>query len=245
MVIMGHRDMKKFGPSALVSPRVLLGVGLVTATALFGGTGCGLSYSLTGLYVEPTGACLYPGSTAQFSAYGTYTEGNHTSKTEEITDQVSWSTSLADVATVNTTGLATAGSSYVGNTPVTATAHGEFGILISSANLQVATNCVTTTTAIARAFSLHIVPGNQTLTVGHSLQPLAIATYGAGERNADLSRQSVWVSSNTKVATVDTAGVITATGPGDAVITAQTKAPDGEVVSATQTIHVEGTTQDE
>jgi hypothetical protein len=247
MVIMGHRDMKKsFGPSALVSPRVLLGVGLVTATALFGGTGCGLSYSLTGLYVEPsTGlTCVVDGVSAQYHAYGTYTEGNHTARTEDITGQVTWSATIPAVASINSSGLATGVGD--GTTAILASTQGEFGLLSNASSIQVDPAGCGTTTSIRKDFSLSIIPGNQNFaSAGQSAQPLAIATYNGGERTADLSRQVTWVSNNARVATVDTAGVITATGPGDAVITAQTKAPDGEVVSATQTIHVEGTTQDQ
>lgn len=236
---------KSFGPSALVSPRVLLGVGLVTATALFGGTGCGLSYSLTGLYVEPsTGlTCVVDGVSAQYHAYGTFTEGNHTAKTEDITDQVNWSATIPAVASINSSGLATGVGN--GTTAILASTQGEFGLLTNDSNIQVdPTGC--TTTSIRKAFALSVIPGNQNFgAVGQSAQPLAIATYNGGERTADLSRQVTWISNNSRVATVDIAGVITATGPGDAVITAQTKAPDGEVVSATQTIHVEGTTQDQ
>jgi hypothetical protein len=225
---------------------VLLGVGLVTATALFGGTGCGLSYSLTGLYVEPsTGlTCVVDGVSAQYHAYGTYTEGNHTARTEDITGQVTWSATIPAVASINSSGLATGVGD--GTTAILASTQGEFGLLSNASSIQVDPAGCGTTTSIRKDFSLSIIPGNQNFaSAGQSAQPLAIATYNGGERTADLSRQVTWVSNNARVATVDTAGVITATGPGDAVITAQTKAPDGEVVSATQTIHVEGTTQDQ
>ncbi len=229
--------MKKlFGLSALVSPRVVLGVGLVTLTSLLGGTGCGLSYTLTGLYVQPTSACLYPGSTAQFNAFGSYTEGGHTAETKEITSQVTWSASLSDVATVNNAGLATAGTSYVGNTPVTASAEGEFGILMSSANLVVSTSC-TASTSIAKPFTLHIIPETQTMTVGDKERPLAIAFSNNGGKSTDLTGAVTWTSSDSRVATVDRAGLITGVGAGDATITATGKSPDGEVISATQTVH--------
>lgn len=228
--------MKKlFGLSALVSPRVASGVGLILLTSVLGGTGCGLSYSLTGIYVEPTQACLYPGTTSQFTAYGTYTEGGHAMRVQDVSSQVTWSTSLSDVATVNTSGLATAGSGYVGNTPVTATAQGEFGILTSSANLVVSLSC-TTSSSLRKSFSLNIVPAKQNLTVGQTLEPLAVASYEGG-RTADFSGQVNWSSNNSKVATVSPHGVITGVGAGDATITATGKTPEGEVIAATEAVH--------
>jgi large repetitive protein len=237
--------MKKlFGHSALVSPRVLLGVGLVVVTALFGGTGCGLSYSLTGLYVEPATAstCVYPGTTAQFKAYGTYTEGGHAMRVEDISSQVAWSVSLPDLATVSASGLATAATNFVGVTSILANTTGEFGELHAVSSLQVSTSC-TVAGAIAKPFSLNVVPANQNLTIGQTLQPLAIATYGNNGSTADLSRQVTWQSSNTNVATVDGRGIIAAVGPGDAVITVYARTPDGETVTATQNIHADGQSQ--
>jgi Big-like domain-containing protein len=240
--------MKKlYGLSALVSPRVLLGVGLVVATSLFGGTGCGLSYSLTGIYVEPAvnSTCVYPGTTAQFTAYGTYTEGGHSVRIEDISNEVTWSEALPELATVSADGLATAAANFTGITSITATTTGEFGVLTSASSLQVSTQCSTSSTSVAHAFSLHIVPGNQTLSVGQTLQPMAVATQNVSVRPTDLSRQSTWTSSDSRVATVDAHGVITAVGAGDAIITAQTRTSDGESVSATEAIHIAANTQDQ
>lgn len=230
--------MKKlYGFSALVSPRVLLGVGLVLATSLFGGTGCGLSYSLTGLYVEPTAGstCVPPTGTAQFEAYGTYTEGGHSLRIEDISDQVQWTVPLPELASVNASGLATAAGNYIGTTPIVATTRGEFGVLTSSSSLQVSNSCVTG--SIVKHFSLHIVPENQSLTVGQTLQPLAVGAYGLNGSTTNLSRQVSWQSSDAKIATVDSKGLITAVGPGDATITAQTRSSDGEVATATEKVH--------
>jgi uncharacterized protein YjdB len=99
-------------------------------------------------------------------------------------------------------------------------------------------------TSIAKHFSLHIVPENQSLTVGQTLQPLAIGTYGLNGSTTNLSRQVTWQSSDAKVATVDSSGLITAVGPGDATITAQTRASDGEIATATQTVHFTAVGQD-
>lgn len=232
--------MKKlFGLSALVSPRVPLGVGLIVLTSLFGGTGCGLSYTLTGLYIIPeTGlTCVPPNAFAQFNAYGTYTEGGHTTETKNLSDTVSWSATLPQLATVSGSGLAQASTSFVGLTSIIATTPGEFGNLTAESSLEVSTQCTGTGTSV-KTPSLHIVPGIQTLAVGHALQPLAIATYGNHVGTADVTGKTTWETSDAKVATVDAGGLITAAGSGDAVITAQTRDANGEVISAVETIHV-------
>lgn len=239
---MGHFSMKKlFELSALVSPRVASGLGLVLLTSVLGGTGCGLSYSLTGLYVEPTtadGTCLYPGSSAQYHAYGTYTEGGHALVTKDLSSTVSWSATVPDLAAVSTAGLVTADSTdplYVGTTGIEATTQGEFGNLTAGSSLQVSTSC-STSSSLAKPFSLHVIPGNQALPVGDTERPLAIA-FGSGGSANDLSGKLTWESSDANVAKVDRTGLITAVGPGDATITATGKAPNGETISATQTVH--------
>jgi hypothetical protein len=226
--------------SALASPRVLLGLGLVVATTLFGGTGCGLSYSLTGLYILPASqsTCIPPASVAQFKAYGTYTEGGHSMRTEDISDQVTWTASLPELATVDTSGLATSGISYVGLTPIIATTRGEFGNLTASSNLQVSSTC-TGAAIVTQPFTLHIVPSNQNLTVGQDLQPLAIAFDSPGGRSTDLSRQVIWTSSNVNVAMIAADGTIRAIAPGDVTVTALRRTSSGATVSATQTIHIQ------
>jgi trimeric autotransporter adhesin len=252
MVIMGRFYMKSlsFGQSALVSPRVMLGVGAVLVVSLFGGTGCNLSYSLTGMYVEPGIGltCVGFGMTAQYNAYGTYTEGGHATKIEDITDQVSWTVSLPQLATINTSGLATADSSssgYYGTTNIVATTNGEFGNLTTDSNLEVSTQCVAPSTAVVKHYSLHIVTGNSSVAVGDTLQPLAVVRYPDNSRTIDLFSGVTWSSSDSNVASVDARGVITGVAPGDAVITAQAKAPDGEMVSTTQTVHIEASQQNQ
>lgn len=233
------------GLSALVSPRVVLGVGLVALSSLFGGTGC-TSYSLTGLYIEPsTGlTCVVPGVSAQFMAYGTFTEGGHATQTRDITGQVTWSTIIPAVATVNSSGLVEGVGG--GTTSVLASTTGEFGYLQGVSSVQVAPGGCTASTTIVKPFSLSIIPGNQTLTdIGQTAQPLAIATYANGGRPTDLSQKVTWESSNPKVATVDRTGLITATGRGDAVITASARAADGTIVSATQTVHFASDAEDQ
>ncbi len=224
------------GHSALVSPRVLLGVGLVASTALFAGTGC-TSRSLTGLTIQPAIGltCVVPGVSAQFKAYGTYTEGGHSAETEDITSLVTWSSTIPAVATVNSSGLATGVN--LGSTGIIASIQGPFGNVNATSNIDVESPC-TVTGAVAKPLTLTVIPASQTLTsIGQTARLLAIATYDGGTKTSDFSRQAAWESSDERVATVDGAGLVTGVGPGDAVITARVKIPGGDAVSAAQTVH--------
>lgn len=205
----------------------------------------GLTYSLTGIYVQPeaNSTCVSPGAQAQFKAYGSYTEGGHPNRIEDISNQVSWSASLPELASIDATGLATAANNFVGLTPIIATTKGEFGNLTANSSLQVSTTCVSTGTAVVPS-TLHLVPGNQDLRVGEGLQPLAVSTATAVPTTV-LSRSVSWASSDPAVATVDANGVIQAVGPGEATITATTRLGGRETVSATEAVHVEANAQNQ
>lgn len=239
--------MKKLSVlSAFAYPCGILGTALLASISLLGTTGCGafgMTYSLTGLTVVPQVnlTCVPPGAVAQFKAYGTYTEGGHMSKVEDISSQVSWSASLPELASVSTAGMATAARNYVGTTSIIATTKGEFGILTSASSLQVSTSCSTSNLVTPRGFI--IVPAHENLAVGEGLTPLAVAPDVAGAHGADWSRQAAWTSSDPKVAVVDAHGLIRAVGPGDATVTAV--AHGGAAGSATTAVHVAGSIENQ
>lgn len=239
--------MKKLSVlSAFAYPCGVLGTALLASTCLLGTTGCGafgMTYSLTGLSVLPqaNSTCVPPGAVAQFKAYGTYTEGGHMNKVEDISSQVSWSASLPELASVDASGLATAARNYVGTTPIIASIKGEFGVLTTASSLKVSTSCSTSNLAAPRG--LIIVPAQQNLAVGEGLAPVAVAPDVAGAHGADWSRQAVWTSSDPNVAVVDAHGLIRAVGPGDATVTAMARG--GAAGSATTAIHVAGSIENQ
>ena len=97
------------------------GSGITTITATYGGAigtsdltvtvptgGGGVGTSLTGItiYPGPGAQTVYaPGDTAQFVAVGTYSSSP---VTRYITNSVSWQSAAVDIATINSSGLATA-----------------------------------------------------------------------------------------------------------------------------------------
>jgi len=201
-------------------------------SSMFAMSGC-LSRSLTAISVEPTVnlTCVVPGVSAQFKAYGTYTESGHATHTEDITEQVTWSATIPAVAAINSTGLAT--GMGLGTTAIIASTQGSFGNLRATSSINVQTSCGTTS-SVRPLSSLEILPGTEQLSeAGDSAQFLAVGTYSDTPRTADVTHQVSWTSSKPRVARVDAAGLVTAVGSGEAIITAQEK---NGAVSATQKI---------
>jgi phospholipase C/uncharacterized protein YjdB len=103
--------------------------------------------TLASIAITPASATVLPGAALQFDAIGTYTNGS----TQDLTSQVSWSSSAATVATITNTGLATGiadGSSTIqatdgsvmgtANLIVGAVPSPPTGLIASAGNAQVA-----------------------------------------------------------------------------------------------------------
>jgi hypothetical protein len=82
------------------------------------------------------------------TAIGTYNHGSHPSTTKNITDLVTWSSDIPEIATVSSTGLAQVTSSsngVTGDATITATAQGFGGPISASATFtkqqSTATGC--------------------------------------------------------------------------------------------------------
>jgi hypothetical protein len=100
------------------------------------------SATLTSIAVTPTNPTIQAGSTTPFTATGTYSD----SSTQNITTQVSWSSSKTSVATINSSGVASAVAG--GNSTITATQ----GSINGSTTLTVQpAGLVITTTTLANA----------------------------------------------------------------------------------------------
>lgn len=76
------------------------------------------SGTLTSLTIAPLTTSISVGATQQFSATGTFSDGTQ----QDLTGQVSWSSSNVNVATISTTGLATGVAS--GSTTIAAAING-------------------------------------------------------------------------------------------------------------------------
>jgi uncharacterized protein YjdB len=155
--------------------------------------------------VSPASASIRVGATAQLNATTKDSAGGVlTGRT------ITWSTSAAGVATVSASGLVTGVAA--GSATITATSEGKNG-----------TSAITVT--VVPVASVTIAPASVSLFVSKTAQLTATTKDSAG--NVLTGRAISWVSSNTAVATVSAAGLITAKVAGSATITATSEGKSG------------------
>jgi len=179
------------------------------------------------------------GQTAQFTAIASSQFGSATPTTSNLTSSVSWSVSNPSVATINSSGLATAvGSGY---TQVIAQSNG----IIATSDITVTivagnTGVVTPTPTVT---SIAVIPGAQSVaSPTQTSQFIAIGTTSTGG-TLNLTNLATWSSSSAQIATVAANGLATAVGAGTATITAlYTNTTGGNTVVGTGTFTVTGGT---
>jgi uncharacterized protein YjdB len=188
------------------------GVGTSTITAtlgpISGNTTLGVSSAvLVTLQAGPANASIAKGTTQQLSATGVYSDGSN----QDLTAQVTWSSSDPSVAVSNasgTEGLATGAS--VGSSTVTAT----LGAISGSTTLSVTSAVLVT---------LQLSPTGPSIAKGTTVQLSATGVYSDGS-NQDLTAQVTWASSDGTIATVSnaagSAGVASGVRVGGVTVTA-------------------------
>lgn len=220
----------------VLSPRLLLLVAMALPIA-----GC-TSSQVDSLQVTPSTITMAIGTTAQLTATGIYNHGSHPSTTQNLTDQVTWSTASVDVATVSSTGLVTATGS--GSIQITASIHGFTGTITASTAITVPSSSGGTGSGGA-VVSLAIIPTAQSVAVPtETAQFLAIGTTSSGS-TVDLTGAVSWSSSSRQIATIGAnTGFATAVGAGTATITALYSS-GGSTLTGTATFTVQqGTTEE-
>jgi hypothetical protein len=183
-------------------------VGTASLTVTSGSVGMG--HQLTSLSIIPGAQTLNAvGATAQFIAIGTFSSSP---TTQNMAGLVTWQSSAVDIASVNSSGQATAVgcASSSCQTTITASATAQDGSLITgSAALTVSPGSATATRTLA---AITIIPGTGTQTLeslNETAQFLAIGTFTANPTTQDLTDQVTWVSSDTSIATIDSTGLAT------------------------------------
>lgn len=212
--------------------RLVLLCSALIAVALL--TGCATNAALTSIQVSPaTAAVASDGDTAQFSAVGTYSNSKKgTQYTANLTSEVTWSSSVTSVATINSAGLATAVGA--GTTTITAADGGAVG----TATLTVGGTSGGPNTLT----SISVIPTSQILNlVGETAQYIAIGNYSGTPSTQDLTDQVTWSSSDVRIATINTAGLATAVGncggaDQQTTITALAPPSSGGAVTGTATL---------
>jgi uncharacterized protein YjdB len=171
--------------------------------------------------VTPTSATIESGATTQLSAEVRDANG------VVVSFPATWSSSNNAVATVSSTGVVTGVAA--GGATITATA----GDRTSSASITVTAAPVPPTPTVPVVASVVVSPASATMTTGGTTQLVAQARDSAG---AVMTGQSfTWSSTNTAVATVSSAGVVTAVAAGNATVRATSA--NGRVGSAAITVN--------
>jgi len=188
-------------------------VGSVTISATFAGVSGSAtvevtSATLVSLDISPFASSIAKGTHLQFSALGNYSDGS----TQDLTSQVSWSTSGAGIAAIsNATGSQGLGTGLgVGAATITA----EFAGVSESVELAV-------TDALLE--SIHLTPANPSVPAGTSLTLLATGLFSDGGLQ-DITELVTWSSSDPAVATVSNAsgseGLVESVSSGTTQLTA-------------------------
>jgi len=157
--------------------------------------------ALVSFSITPGTATIASGTSQQYHATGTFSDGS----TQDVTAWVTWSSGTATVATVTTAGLVTALAQG------TSTISAVYGSITVSAALTVGPPTLV---------SLAITPNFVVLSSGGSQQLTATGTFTDGSAQ-NISASSVWASSNTAMVAVNSGGLATAVGAGTATITAR------------------------
>jgi predicted kinase len=209
-------------------------VGSSTISATSGGVSGSTELTVTAatlvsVEVTPANPSVAKGLTQQFTATGVYTDNS----TQNLTTQVTWSSSDTGVATVSnaagSNGLAT--TTAVGSSTISATSGGVSG---------------STTLAVTPAVlgSVVVAPSAASLPNGFKRQYMATGVF-TDNSTQDLTAAVAWVSSNTGVATVSNGagsqGLATVTGVGTTTISATTIGGiAGNTSLVTQSVAVSG-----
>lgn len=178
---------------------VSAGTATITATSegVAGSTGVTVKDPVASVTVQPTSTTIAAGQTTTLTA--TTKDASGTVLTGQT---VTWTTSDANVATVSASGVVT--GIGAGTATITATSGGKTGT-------------ATVTVTPAAVGSVTVQPSSASVTVGQS----TTLTATVKDVNGNVVTRTVsWSSSNTSVATVTQAGVVTGVASGTATITA-------------------------
>jgi len=190
-----------------------VGAGTATITATVGGVSGATTVqvttaAVTAIAVTPADATIAERNLLRFSAVATFSD----TTTQDLTDQVTWTTSDTRIATI-TSGGANAGLAQAfkkGAATISATV----GTISGTARLTV---------RMASLQSIAITPASPSVPVGRTIPLRAIASYTGG-LTVDVTEQAAWSSGTPAIASVGASagsyGVATGASVGSANITA-------------------------
>jgi uncharacterized protein YjdB len=162
------------------------------------------SAALVSIALTPTLPPIPLGTTEQFAATGTFTDGS----TQNITDSVQWDSSNGPVATI---------SNAVGSQGLaTSVATGSSSISAASGSMSASTIL---TVSLAALVSITVNPPSPSVALGTTQQFTATGTFTDGSTQ-DLTTSASWTSGNAEVAAVSSSALGTSLATGTATITA-------------------------
>jgi trimeric autotransporter adhesin len=170
--------------------------------------------ALVSIAITPAIPQIPLGTTQQFTATGTFTDGSN----QNITNTVAWSS--------NTTGVATISNDQ--SSPGLAT-----GVSTGSATITAASGSVTGTTTLtvtaAALASIAVTPPDPSIALGTKQQFTATGTFTDG-RMQDLTGAVAWSSDTTSTASIDATGLATGAGIGTSTVNASSGKVTGSTV---------------
>jgi hypothetical protein len=178
---------------------ILISLMAISCSGGGGGGSSAPAVTLTSIAVSPANLTIASGTTGQFTATGTYSDGS----IRNISTSVTWRSSNTAVATISTSGLAAA-----------AVAAGSTTITASSGSIS-----DTATLTAAMITSLTITPANQNTYAGRNEQFTATGTL-PGNKTQILTSGVSWSSDAEAVSIINSTGLATAATTGSAKITA-------------------------
>ncbi len=167
--------------------------------------------ALVSITINPQTPTIALGTTQQFTATGTYTDGS----TQDLTTVVTWSSSAATVAII---------SNAVGNNGL-ATSSGQGTATISASSGSISTSTTITVTGPTLA-SIAVTPASISIALGYGEQFAATATYTDGSTQ-DITQSAAWTSSVPAVAAINSTGYETSIYPGSTTISASSGSVTG------------------
>ncbi|WP_193003613.1 beta strand repeat-containing protein [Aeromonas simiae] len=171
--------------------------------------------TLSTIQISPPTLNLTMGAQAKLTATAAFSDGS----VQDVSGQVSWSSSDPTVASVSSQGLVT--TQTKGNVTISAT-------------LQGVTHSASVTITDATVASLHVIPPSAMLALGTQLQLQAIATFSDGTTQ-DMSSQVAWLSDNASVLVVSLQGEVSAVDVGSAHVSAKIAGVSSAPVAITVT----------
>ena len=160
--------------------------------------------ALLSIAISPGSVLIAKGTSQQFTATGTYSDGS----TQNLTSTVSWTSSLGNVATVGSGGLATGVG--IGTASVMASVTASSGTISATGTLSV---------GLPVLVSMAVTPVNPSFALGTTQQFAATGTYSDGG-TLDLTNTATWSTANDTVATVSGPGLVASVALGGTSVTA-------------------------